>query len=197
MSFTQSDSNPSPRSRRKALVPTLVAFAALAIGVTTATVAGASKSSDGLDGVREATAQFRDVAATADAQYGEFKDVDGIACIDMPGMGAMGIHYVNGGLVGDGAIDPNAPEALVYQPDGQGKPRLVAVEYIVDKAQWDAAHDGHAPTLFGETFNETGAPNRFGLDPFYSLHAWAWKHNPAGTFSMWNPDVHCTSQHQH
>jgi len=187
---------PRRRSRRKVVIPVAVAFAALAIAMTTATVASASKKDDGLDGVREATAQFRDVSATGPAQYGEFKDVDGIACIDMPGMGAMGIHYVNGGLVGDGAIDPNAPEALVYQPDGQGKRRLVAVEYIVDKAQWDATH-ADPPSLFGETFNETDSPNRFGLDPFYSLHAWAWKHNPAGAFSMWNPDVHCTSQHTH
>ena len=23
------------------------------------------------------------------------------------------------------------------------------------------------------------------------LHAWIWKDNPAGTFEMWNPSVHC------
>jgi len=30
-----------------------------------------------------------------------------------------------------------------------------------------------------------------GSPAFYSLHAWIWKDNPAGMFSMWNPDVHC------
>jgi hypothetical protein len=45
--------------------------------------------------------------------------------------------------------------------------------------------------LFGHEFNFTDAPNRYGLPPFYSLHAWVWKDNPAGTFEMWNPGVHC------
>ena len=41
-------------------------------------------------------------------------------------------------------------------------------------------------------FMLTDAPgNRYGLPAFYSLHAWIWKHNPAGPFEMWNPDVHC------
>jgi hypothetical protein len=35
--------------------------------------------------------------------------------------------------------------------------------------------------------------NRFGLPAFYSLHAWVWKHNPAGTFAMWNPNVTCAN----
>ena len=29
------------------------------------------------------------------------------------------------------------------------------------------------------------------LPAFYSLHAWIWKHNRAGTFAMWNPQVSC------
>jgi hypothetical protein len=45
--------------------------------------------------------------------------------------------------------------------------------------------------LFGQRFNLTDAPNRYGLPPFYSLHAWIWQENPAGTFAMWNPSVHC------
>ena len=38
---------------------------------------------------------------------------------------------------------------------------------------------------------EEDQSNRFGLPAFYSLHAWIWKHNPSGTFSMWNPNVSC------
>jgi len=33
--------------------------------------------------------------------------------------------------------------------------------------------------------------NRYGLPPFYELHAWLWKHNPAGMFDDWNPRVVC------
>ena len=71
-----------------------------------------------------------------------------------------------------------------------GKLHLVALEYVVIAADWDALH-AKPPALFGHTFNFTPSPNRFGLPPFYSLHAWVWKHNPAGMFEMWNPRVHC------
>jgi hypothetical protein len=69
---------------------------------------------------------------------------------------------------------------------------LVAVEYVTFQAQWDATHKSR-PKLFGQTFMLTPDGNRFGLPAFYSLHAWIWKHNPDGTFAMWNPTVHCPS----
>jgi hypothetical protein len=36
------------------------------------------------------------------------------------------------------------------------------------------------------------ADNRFGLPPFYQLHAWVWQDNPSGMFSMWNPAASCS-----
>lgn len=59
---------------------------------------------------------------------------------------------------------------------------LIAVEYITSK--------GPAP-LEGQLFNFHGAPNRYGLGPFYELHVWAWKPNPNGTFADMNPNVSC------
>ena len=59
---------------------------------------------------------------------------------------------------------------------------LIAVEYIT--------HKGPA-SLEGHLFNFTGAPNRYGLPPFYEIHAWIWKHNPDGMFKDWNPDGTC------
>lgn len=129
--------------------------------------------------------------ATA-AGYGLFTDAAGIACIDMPGMGAMGIHYVKGSLVGDGAVAAATPEAVVYEPQANGRLRLVALEYVVFKADWDAHHSS-PPSLFGQQFNFTPSSKRYGLPPFYSLHAWIWKHNPRGMFSMWNPEVSCAA----
>jgi hypothetical protein len=107
----------------------------------------------------------------------------------MPQMGAMGVHYVKKALVGDGVVNATTPEALVYEPS-QGTLRLVAVEYVVLKSAW-AAHHTAAPRLFGHVFNFTPAGNRFGLPAYYSLHAWIWKSNPSGEFSMWNPTVTC------
>lgn len=151
---------------------------------------------DDLKDVRKATKQFRSLSVATTAEYGELLDKDGIACIDMPDIGAMGVHYVKGPLVGDGAIDALTPEAVVYEPDDRGRMRLVALEYVVFKDAWDANHDSK-PSLFGQGFDTTPEGNRFGLPAFYSLHVWLYKHNPAGMFAMWNPDVTCTPDDGH
>ena len=53
--------------------------------------------------------------------------------------GAMGFHWLNGGnLTTD--LDPTKPQVLVYEPDRRGKLHLVALEYVVFKADWVAAH---------------------------------------------------------
>src|SRR3989442_4973630 len=108
----------------------------------------------------------------------------------MPGMGAMGIHYVNGSLVGDGAVDAATPEALVYEPEKNGQLRLVALEYVVFQSDSDAKHSS-PPTLFGQTFYCTRSRNRYGLPPFYSLHGWISKHYSAFQLAISNPDVIC------
>jgi hypothetical protein len=152
---------------------------------------------------RSATAKYHILTVAKKAGYSILADTAGITCIAEPGMGAMGVHYVKGDLVKDPAIDSAHPEALVYAPDRHGKLQLAALEYVVIKADWDASHPqppglGYGvqdtlapPWLFGHEFNFTDAPNRYGLPPFYSLHAWVWKDNPAGTFAMWNPNVTC------
>jgi hypothetical protein len=139
---------------------------------------------------RAVAAQF--TVAGANPNYGAITDNAGISCIaDPAGSGAMGIHYLNGSILFDGVIDPSQPEAVVYAPSPDGGLHLVALEYIVDKAAWDATHSS-APELFaGHPFDETGSPNRFDLDPFYSQHVWVGRGNPAGNLAMWNPSVHC------
>ncbi len=112
-------------------------------------------------------------------------------CVSGPQEGAMGVHYVNGALVGDGVIDERHPEALIYEPRN-GRLQLVAAEFIVLAAQWDASHsDGAPPTLMGQVFHYNGSPNRYRLPPFYELHVWADKLNPSGAFADWNPHVSC------
>jgi hypothetical protein len=107
-------------------------------------------------------------------------------------MGGMGVHYVDGSLV-DAKVQPRHPEAVVYRFTHNGHLRLAALEYVVLRKVWRQAHGPHAarPELFGHRYNFTPAGNRFGLPPFYSLHAWLWYRNPEGRFTMWNPRVHC------
>ena len=137
-----------------------------------------------VDVVSRAIQPFASPSAALAAGYAPF-----LGCVSGPAEGAMGIHYVNGTLVGDGELDVRRPEALMYEPRN-GRLLLVGVEYIVLAEQWDAAHDA-PPTLLGQVFHYNGSPNRYGIPAFYELHVWAARHNPNGAFADWNPRVSC------
>jgi hypothetical protein len=148
---------------------------------------GAAAPAKLVDTVRKATAQFIDVNVATMANY-----QPAFGCVSGPDHGAMGVHYVNGALVGDGLIDANRPEALIYEPSPAGL-RLVGVEYIVDSATW-LAHHNAPPVLEGQAFQFVGSPNRYGLASFFELHVWAWRDNPNGAFVDWNTRVTCENQ---
>jgi hypothetical protein len=170
----------------------LLAAATVAVVGLVVASAATGDNNGGLGAARAATAKFQQFSAAAAGGRGELKDAVGIACIDAPGLGAMGIHWVKGSIVGDGAVNPTDPEAVIYEPQANGWMPLVAVEYVVFQADWDKNHSSR-PSLFGQQFNFTPSPNRFGLPPFYSLHAWLWKNNPSGMFAPWNPNVSCAN----
>jgi hypothetical protein len=135
--------------------------------------------------VRSATERFRDTSMAIAEGY-----APQLGCVSGPDRGAMGVHFINLPLVGDGELDVARPEALVYEPIRGEAFRLVAVEYVVLADMWNAKHAG-PPELMGQLFHLVDAPNRFGLPAFYSLHVWAWKDNPFGTFVNWSPKVSC------
>jgi len=137
--------------------------------------------------VRTATQQFLDVNNAAPDYAPAF------GCVTGPDHGAMGIHYINGTLVGDGEIDASHPEALIYEPVGE-KRRLVGVEYIVDAYTWLKNHNNTPPALEGQAFQFVASPNRFGIPAFFELHVWAWRDNPNGAFVDWNNKVSCEHQ---
>lgn len=163
----------------------------VAVGLAMATLAssisaaGGHADQDAARVARQATIGLREPAAAEAAGYGQF-----LTCVREPGVGAMGTHWVNGDLVADAVLDPTTPEAIMYETGRNGKLRIVGVEYIVFQEPWDALHPS-PPSLFGERFHLVDAPNRYGLPPFYALHVWAWRHNPAGTFESWNSRVSC------
>jgi hypothetical protein len=129
--------------------------------------------------IRAATARFHRSEAAISAGW----DTVVPHCVENPGVGGMGYHYVNEALM-DLEIEPTRPEVLVYAPAPNGKHRLVAVEYMIPAEPWDALHDS-PPTALGHTMHmnpELGA---------YALHAWVWLHNPDGMFKDWNPNVSC------
>jgi len=172
--------------KRKTLLPLALVILSL-FALTSVALAGSHKPEPGatlVETVRQATIQFKDVSAAEPAGYGLFH-----GCVSGPEEGAMGIHYINGDLVGDGEIDALQPEGLIYE-FRRGRLQLVGVEYVVIAEAWDANHET-PPSLNGQVFHYAGAPNRYKIPAFYELHVWAWKPNPNGMFTDWNPKVSC------
>ncbi len=135
--------------------------------------------------VRESTERFRDVAvAEAEGYHLLF------GCVSGPDSGAMGLHYVNLALVGDGELDPTQPEIVIYEPTPNGRLRLIGADYLVFAGDWDKKGVG-TPQLMGQLMHLFESPNRFGLPAFYTLHVWAWKENPTGMFVNWHAQVSC------
>jgi hypothetical protein len=135
--------------------------------------------------VRDATARFQDVAVAEDAGYSlQF------GCVSGSDYGAMGMHFVNFPLLMDGELDATRPEIVIYEPQPNGSLQLIGADYLVLAEAWDATHDS-PPELMGQLLHLFEAPNRFGLPTFYTLHVWAWKHSPTGTFVNWHANVSC------
>jgi hypothetical protein len=170
-----------------------LAFLVAIVGVAAfgGTVLATSARQDELAEVRQVTAQFHRVEAALDAGY-ELGYVNGAGnriitgCIAHPTAGAMGYHYFNKELVDDLVVDPLKPEALVYAPGPNGELKLAAVEYVVPGLGSNPPGVSEPPTVFGmETHILVPAVG------FYIHHAWIWRHNPAGMFADWNPEVTC------
>ncbi len=136
--------------------------------------------------IRDATSQFRDVDTAIAAGY-----VPTDSCAELPGVGTMGYHFVNPDLAGDAKVDPTSPEILIYNKTGNGRYRLDAVEYFVADADQDLTTDADRPTLMGHPFDGPMEGHEPGMPIHYDLHAWVYRHNPAGELSAWNPTINC------
>ncbi len=140
---------------------------------------------------QSATARYHDLQDALDDGYSILPAVANTANVlarngcaeSATGLGAMGVHYLKAELL-DESVDAQSPEVLVYEPQANGRSKLVALEYV-------AAGDT-APSLFGQEFSLTdltpyGAPGASA----WTLHAWIWTPNPTGVLMPWNPSVTC------
>ena len=128
--------------------------------------------------LRAATAQFHQFDKAVAAGWST--KITG--CMEQAGTGGMGFHYGNVGLI-DGTVQADKPELLLYEPEKNGRLRLVAVEYIIPYAIH--SRDAAPPVLFGRPFI------RNDFFQLWGLHAWVWEENPSGMFADWNPRVSC------
>jgi hypothetical protein len=163
---------------RKTLIFTLTIISLVALTVT------AVLAADGQDfaEIREATAQYHRLDAAQAAGYVQVPGLD--HCFNKPGVGAMGYHYIQTASL-DLNLDPEKPEAMVYEPGPDGQLQLAAVEYIVPAELWDDAGNSYPPELLGTSLHLN---QELGV---YVLHAWIWKNNPTGILEDWNPNVTC------
>jgi hypothetical protein len=168
--------NPTRRAICNVLSATLAASLFIA-GMAAVSSAFAQESGKVLaDAVRAATEKYRDAAVAIADGYSP------MPCVSGPASGAMGIHFAKPAHFEDGVIDVTKPEALMYEPQADGSLELLGVEFIIFTGP---------QVLMGHLFHFVGAPNRYGLDPFYELHVWAWRPNPNGTFADFNTSVSC------
>jgi hypothetical protein len=154
---------------------------------------GAVMNVAAISAVRKALDKYKDpVAAVRDGYYST------VGCVDFPAggtehgsmeykPGAMGVHFINMGLVGP-KLDSTKPQVLLYEPVGD-KLVLTGAEWFVptDLAktpptilghQLMGPMEGHAPIMPAELHH-------------WDLHVWLWKDNPNGMFSATNSAVKC------
>lgn len=157
-----------------------IAAVMAAVALCAACGNGATEESRDLETLRGQTESYKDTTVARLAGWTAMLT----PCMTAPdSSGAMGIHYGNPDLIGDGGqLDVAKPEVLIFEPTPAGRV-LVAVEYVVPYAAH--SRDSAPPVLFGQDFQQ--------FDDFqlWGLHVWAWRDNPKGLFAPWNPDVSC------
>jgi len=170
-----------------------------------------------LEQVRVATERFRDVkVAQAEGYVRDPMNICDTA--DMMGrpaaLGAMGIHFFRPDLLGikgppnprvdgDGThTDFRKPAILIYEPQGDGSLKLVAVENLVFQRSWHAAGNAKPPSFHGVEYDTmqddpaTKIDEAHMFEPHYDRHVWLYRDNPNGIFAPFNPKVSCKAHKQ-
>jgi hypothetical protein len=131
---------------------------------------------------RAAAAKYWDISVALAEGYEQLFD-----CTE-GGHGNMGQHFIHPGRAGDGQLVLEEPDVLMYEPQPDGSMQLVAMEYVAFEAQWE----GETPPVFlGQPLRRKTAVGTHSVDPFWEVHVWHWRHNPAGLFEDWNVNVSC------
>src|SRR5437762_1541532 len=173
--------------------------------------ASAAARDPNLAAVRHAAAKYRDVGTAIAEGFTTDGKCMSAAMIGYPAKaGAMGLHYVRKDLIGITPPAPGArvtgtgthtdflhPSMLVYEPQSDGSLKLVAVENLVFESAWDAARHKRPPSFHRVPYvllkddPNTTVDEAHNYQPHYELHVWLFRHNPAGMFAEFNPNVTC------
>lgn len=168
-------------ARRTTTALLLSGVAAAAVAASATHSSAEPRDDRGVAAVRNATEQFHDVQAAVAAGY-----VRASGCEQLPGVGAMGFHYVHPELASDAKLIPTRPEVLLYEPTPTGL-QLVGVEYFIA----EAAARGDHPSVMGRQLEGPMPGHSPTMPRHYDLHLWVWKDNPHGMSATWNPAISC------
>ena len=81
---------------------------------------------------------------------------------------------------------------MIYEPLPDGRLRLIGADYPGVRQRLGRAAPGRDATAHGPAAASLrGARIASACRPFYTLHVWAWKDNPTGTFVNWHANVSC------
>src|SRR6186997_690629 len=135
----------------------LLAAMIVPLAVASLAIADSGGRSDAAK-AQSATARYHDLDVALGDQYGILPATTTTPSViarngcasSATGLGAMGVHYIKAGQP-DGVLDAQSPEVLVYEPQANGRSKLVALEYVVASA----GPPSPAPTLFGQEFSWT------------------------------------------
>lgn len=177
------------RHRRRLAEATAVAASLLLATAVGPAAEAQSNERAGVNALRKLTARYHDVAQALADGFVDPRHPGSIACVEEEGLGGMGYHFLNPGRF-DGKLHWKQPEALLYRTGADGRLELTGVEYLVVDADQDLStvekHQVFGHRLFGPMKGH--AP---GMPVHYDRHAWIWLDNPTGTWSDFNPRVHC------
>jgi hypothetical protein len=149
-----------------------------AVGAHLATLPTQTPETEGaIATLQRVTARYHNLNIALDEGFVLLHD-----CEVRPGEGPVGTVYVHMGRLLDGIIDPQTPDALIYEPRRNGRPKLVGVEFAVPYGLWTSQSP---PQFLGAEFQPE---DEFGV---FALHAWVWRINPEGLFAETNSRVSC------
>jgi hypothetical protein len=138
------------------------------LGVAGAASAGPDTSA--AEQVQAANMRFEDVTSALAEGYTAIPCADGF---DGP---VATVHYMNARYLQDEVPDVARPQGLLYEPGGDGRLTLVAVEYVTVAGP---------VSLAGQPFKFVRKPDR------YRLVVWAWKPEADSLFADASPDPAC------
>jgi hypothetical protein len=111
-------------------------------------------------------------------------------CVQGP-EGVRGYHYTNWERLLAPTLDFSKPPMLVYQPDGHGGMKLVAVEFYHTDADQDLSTNDDLPYFGSYPFKGPMEGHVPGMPIHYDTFVWAWQYNPAGLTADFNPLGSC------